>query len=536
MVEVVWRHDGISCDAKNLFPTPSRATLTAVFFLRALFALLCGILLSFAVPAIGLWPFALVLVPLFFLVASSEYARQAFWHGFFFGMGFFGLHVLWLPASFDEITGGMFWFLFPFLILILGLFWGLVTFASRLLGGRGIGTLVLLPALWVLMEWLRTQGTLGFPWGTLGYIWLDTPLAPLASLGGVYLLSLLTTTMAALLTVPLVRGGSTSTSYARSGANGSLMSVVAVLALLTGALGYGGYHLAQHLPPVTRTALLVQGSTDPLGRAAGVEEDLEVYLRLTENALRRQRGIPDLVIWPEGVVMRQNLMHFSSQDVRTRIHEAARGATVITGAATWENGGSYNSAYTLASHQVMDRYDKVYLVPFGESAPFLNVLGPLYRMSYGWAGLRFDRGRPPGEYIAPIHTPEGQAAVYICYESVFPQVARAMVAQGAELLVNISNDAWFGSGRGAEQHFDMGRMRAIETGRYLLRVGNDGITALVDPLGRVHERLPRGPEGTLMVNYGVADHQTPYVRYGDWIIWALLLFSIATITLRRLFH
>jgi apolipoprotein N-acyltransferase len=525
----------MQCDAQNLCLAGFRATLAAVFLLQSLLALLCGTLLSLAVPAISLWPFALVLVPMFFLVASSEYVRQAFWHGFFFGVGFFGLHVLWLPASFDELTGGMFWFLFPFLILILGVFWGVVTFASRLLGGRGTGTLVLLPALWVLMEWLRTQGTFAFPWGTLGYIWLDTPLAPLASLGGVYLLSLLTTTLAALLTAPLMTGTGNRAHTSNDGTGAVLMPLVVALALLAAGLGYGGHQLSQYLPPVTRTALLVQGSTDPLGRAAGYEDDLEVYLRLTENALRREAEVPDLVIWPEGVVMRQNLMHFSSQDARTRIHEAARGATVITGAATLENGGYYNSAYSLASHQVMDRYDKVYLVPFGESAPFLNVLGPLYRMGFAWAGLHFDRGRPPGELIAPVHTPEGSAAVYICYESVFPQVARPMVAQGAEFLVNISNDAWFGKGRGAEQHFDMGRMRAVETGRYLLRAGNDGITALVDPLGRVHERLPRGPEGTLLVNFGVANHQTPYVQYGEWVILALLIYSAAVVTLRRLF-
>ena len=134
--------------------------------------------------------------------------------------------------------------------------------------------------------------------------------------------------------------------------------------------------------------------------------------------------------------------------------------------------------------------------------------------------------RPPGDEVSALRLPDTDAAVYICYESVFPHVTRQMVAQGAEVLVNISNDAWFGRGQGARQHFEMGNMRAIETRRYLLRAGNDGITALVNPFGEVEARLPRGVQDTLLVDYRLREGKTLYVRFGDVLIILLAVFAL----------
>ena len=491
------------------------------FWPRALLTALCGALLSAALPAVSFWPLGLALVPLFVLVARSVRVKDAFGLGFFFGLAFFALYVFWLPQSFTDLFGPVSWIIYPPLVLVLGAFWGVVTGLSRLLGRRGAGTLWLLPALWILMEWARTQGVFAFPWGTLGYMWLGTPVAQLADIAGVYGLSFLTAAVASLLAAPFV-------------VRGVMLWLPPLVAALLLGLGWldGLSILRETEVPATQTALLVQGNTDPLGRAEGRVIDTEVYLDLTRQALAGAEPV-DLVVWPEGVVLDYPNLELSDlEDVRRTIQESAGGAPVVTGGVATEGNRAYNSVYSLANGLVVDRFDKVYLVPFGEAFPLIGPLEGLYRVIFGWFGLGLLDSRTPGGVIKPLDTPSGLAATYICYESVFPQVARRMVKSGAGVLINISNDAWFGRGRGAEQHFGMGRMRAIETRRYLLRGGNDGVTALVDPFGRTLERLPRAEAASLRVDYGLNDTVTPYVRYGDVLILVLAVFAAGFVVVR----
>lgn len=498
--------------------------MTGVFLARALLSLGCGALLSAAFPPIGFWPLAVALAPALLLSANAPRAKGAFWVGFFFGVGFFTLHLFWLPQSFAPYSGGFFWLLYPPLVAVLGLFWGLVTFSGRWLGGRGTGALWLLPALWVLMEWARTQGVFAFPWGALGYLWVETPMVQLADLAGVYGISLLTLAVLALAVSPLAyRPAHAPRSWGRT-----FVALLSALLLVGGGLGYGGYRLRTVEVPADQRALLVQGSTNPYERATGaeVEEEITLYKTLTREAISALEELPELVVWPEGVVLDYSLEQGVGREAE--LQESAAGVPLITGAGAYdfEAQRSYNSAYSLAEGTVLSRYDKAYLVPFGEYFPFTQVLRPVYRLVFSWFGLEFYQSRSPGQAFTPLTLPSASAAVYICYESVFPQVPRAMVARGAEVLVNISNDAWFGSGGGAEQHFAMGTVRAVETRRYLLRAGNDGITALVDPLGRVQERLPRGDRGALAVTYGEATSITPYVRFGDLLVLALAGYAV----------
>src|SRR5690625_1408286 len=145
-----------------------------------------GALLSLALPPNNWWPLLFALTPLFTLVALAPRNRRAFWLGFAFGLPFFTLYILWLPASFAEpdFFGPFFWLLFPPLVLLLSAFWGLVTLLARLLGGGGGLTLLLRPPLWILMEWARAQGSFAFPWGTIGYGWRGSPGARLGETFG----------------------------------------------------------------------------------------------------------------------------------------------------------------------------------------------------------------------------------------------------------------------------------------------------------------------------------------------------------------
>ncbi|HEX7021534.1 MAG TPA: apolipoprotein N-acyltransferase, partial [Trueperaceae bacterium] len=328
-------------------PAPRAAWQARAFWLRVLVAAACGALFSAALPALSLWPLGSALVPLFVIVARVERRWDAFWPGFFFGLAFFVLYIFWLPRSFAELFGPAAWLIFPPLLGVLAAFWGIVTGASRALGGRGAGTLWLLPALWLLMEWARTQGSLAFPWGSLGYLWLGTPLAQVASLTGLYGLSLLTAVLAALLAAPFVVG------WRRS-----LWPLAAAVLLAGSGLAYGLAWLRSPLPPRTETALLVQGNTDPLGRTLSLDQEMDLYASLTRQALAA--GTPvDLVVWPEGVVPDNKIAGYQGAAGRQKILSAAGGATIITGGTAAERGRYYNSAFSLADGRITDRYDKV---------------------------------------------------------------------------------------------------------------------------------------------------------------------------------
>lgn len=493
-----------------------------------------GALLSLALPPTGVWPLFLALVPLFVLVARAPSARRAFWLGASFALPFFALYILWLPRSFSQpsMLGPFFWGVFPLLLAALCLIWGAVTFVARVLGGRGTGTLWLLPGLWVVTEWLRTQGYLGFPWGTLGYLWIGSPAAQTASVLGVYGLSLLATAAAALLAAPFVPA---QRPPQRPADRARWLPPLLAVALVGGAMLWGAADLRRPLPPPDRTAVLVQGNVDPFGRAISPAGDLGIHTDLTRRAVERLGHAPTFVIWPEGAVLGYSIEGAAGQRTRAAIQGSSPGSAFIVGGRAFDAGKDYNSAYSVSDASVLDRYDKAYLVPFGERWPLLETAKPLYRAIFGLLHLPMLINTAAGPGPVPLRTPQGPVATYICYESVFPQVQRVMVRDGARVLVNITNDAWFSRGNGAEQHFLMGNLRAIATGRYLLRAGNDGITAVVDPHGRVLQRLPRHIAAALTARFAFRDTVTPFVRYGRWYIPLLAAFTalVALLVLAR---
>ncbi len=500
----------------------------------------CGALATLSLPPTGWWPLAFVLGGLFAAVANARSRRRAFGLGFWFGLPFFAVYLAWLPASLGDLLGPAFWALHPLLVLALACIWGLTTLASwAVAGGGGRRTLWLLPVAWVAVGWARTQGYFAFPWGTFGYAWLDTPIGQLAAAVGVYGLSLFVTVPAALLALPLVspRTGSGSPT------GRLLLAPAAALLLLAVAWERGGAVLDAadaRLEAPTRLALLVQGDVDAFGRAQGAAADLRTHVELTRAAVAEARssGAPpyDMVVWPEGAVIGYQLDGPGAAPLYEEITAPARAAAFIVGGRRYEGTRSYNSLYSLHDGEKVDRYDKHYLVPFGERWPFHESLSWLYDGIFGLMGLppllSTSAGAPPGT----LDTQLGPVAAFVCYESVFPQVQRRQVAEGARLLVLGTNDAWFARGAGAEQHFDMGRMRAIETRRWLLRAGNDGVTASVDPLGRTVARLDRGVRGTLTAPFGLSDALTPWVRFGHLTPWLLggylLLVGVALQPLR----
>ncbi|WP_114312999.1 apolipoprotein N-acyltransferase [Thermus caldifontis] len=426
-----------------------------------------GLLLALTLPPFPFGPFAPLILA--FLL------RGGFRTGFLMGLGFWGLHLIWLPQSFAQLFGPF--GVVPFFPLVLlkalsfGLLFALTPTPLARVGG------------WVALEWLTEQGELAFPWGFLGYSLVEAPGRVLAAWGGVYLLSLL---------VLLLAWGMRERRY--------------WLLLPWGALWL------LPLPPVTggERALLVQGNINPLAKVQG-ELYEEVYLRLTQKGLG-EHPEARLVVWPETAVWQ----------IPEGTDALLQGRYLLTGLNLY----GPNRAVLYWEGEVLGHYDKVRLVPFGERFPFRGVLGEVYSLFFRTFGLGELGDRTPGDRLAPI----GPYGAMICYESVFPSVARTLVSEGARVLVLLTNDAWYGPSFGGRQHFALGRLRAVETGRWLLRAGNDGITASIDPYGRVVARIPSHREGYLLAPYGLNGGRTFYVRYGDWAVGvALTLFLLGLI-------
>jgi|UniRef100_A0A7C3I1W1 apolipoprotein N-acyltransferase len=446
--------------------------------------LLLGMALALCLPPTPLG--FLAPLPLIWLLT-----RGGFRFGLLAGIGFWAVHLVWLPLSFVVLFETP-WGAVPYLplVLIKAALWGVVFGLTR---GRPLAR----AGLWVVQEYLTSLGEIAFPWGFVGYALVEAPGRVLASLGGVYLLSLVVLGMAV----------GVYAAWQRLRADPVVFSAPA-LGLAGLLLGWVGlWSIPLPALQANEKALLVQGNINPLRKLEGVSAE-ETYLQLTRQGLQAHPDVT-VVVWPETAVA-----GFSPQLVALLGHRE-----LISGLET----GITNRVVRLWSGQVTHFYDKNRLVPFGEYFPWSEALRPVYRFFFRAFGFDGDLGsRMPGT----AYTPLDNYGAFICYESVFPSVARGLVLNGAQVLELGSNDAWYGPSFGGLQHFQMGRLRAVETGRWLLRAGNDGVTAIIDPYGRVMARIPQRQAAYLAGEFGILQHHTPYVRFGDWAVILAALLSI----------
>lgn len=409
--------------------------------------------------------------------------QGGFRYGLWAGLAFWAVHLVWLPQSFVVLFHTP-WGAVPYLplVLIKALMWAVVF-------GVSIGRPLLRVGLWVGLEYLTSLGEVAFPWGFLGYALVDAPGRMLASLGGVYLLSLI------VLLVAYFAG-----QFGREWlANPAIFSPASTGLLLTLLVWAGLWLFPLPTPRGDQTALMVQGNINPLQKLRGVSAE-GIYTDLTRQGLQAHPEA-SVVLWPE-----------------TAVSQFPPGLAPLLGDRELISGletGLTNRAARFVGGQIRETYDKNRLVPFGENFPWRRELGPAYSFFFrvfGFAGDLEDRVGGSG------YVPLGRYGAYICYESVFPSVSWNLVRNGAQVLELGSNDAWYGPSFGGMQHFQMGRLRAVETGRWLLRAGNDGVTAIVDPYGRVTARIPQHQAGFLSGTFAFLQGQTPYVRLGDWAV------------------
>lgn len=455
----------------------------------------------------GYWFLALPAFAALFLLVLRLGAGV--WAGLFFGAGHFGLAMSWIVEPFliqPEIHGWIAPFALAGLAFGLGLFW-----AAALGLGRPFGALGMALAM-SLAEMARGVVLTGLPWALPGHVWIGTPLDQVAALAGGNGLTLLTL-VAAALPVAAPRAGSLATA-----------------ALLAAAAGFGLWRLDRPLPERAEalTLRLVQPNA-----AQHLKWDPEHAQRIFARALELTAGAApaDAVVWPETSV--PYLLDRAPEALR-RIGAAGGGAVVLVGIQRTDGGWrGWNSLAAIAPDgAVAAVYDKHHLVPFGEYMPFGDLAYDLFGLSAFAAQEGNGYSAGPGPRLMDLGPPLGRVAPVICYEAVFPGILNAMPGR-ADWIVQVTNDAWFGTLTGPHQHFAIARLRAIEQGLPLARAANTGITGMIDARGRVTAVLPMGAEGALDAALPPALPPTPYARWGEAPVWLLLAGLAAGLALRR---
>ncbi len=462
----------------------------------------------------------MTLAGLFWLWEAAPSKRQTALAGYFFGLGFFGAGVSWVYVSLHDF-GGMD---APVAVVATALFSAVLALLPGLAGftlglfrcKRTILFTLAAPALWLLTEWLRGWILSGFPWLALGYAQVPTsPLAGYAPLLGVYGVSLLTVVSAGLLYL-----------FWRSG-DRVLWAGIAV------ALWIGGFGLKQiewtQPTGAPLTVSLLQGNIaqDVKWRPEKALGTLQIYLNLAKASSSR------LIIFPETAiplfyedVPKDYLAALAS-------HAQANGGDVVFGIPEYApigKGAYYNSVMTLGS-SLSQVYRKSHLVPFGEYIP-LKPFFPWFIHQILHIPLDdFSRG---DEFQKPLQVGGERVAMSICYEDAFgEELIRQLPA--ATLLANVSNDAWFGNSIAPQQHLQIAQMRALETGRYMLRATNTGMTAIVDNHGRVTTHIPQFELAALHGKAQGFTGSTPFVRWGNATV-LVLAFTMLLLSWKTMRH
>ena len=478
-----------------------------------------GLLTAAGQLPLGAWYVALpALAVVIARVAGAEGARRAAEQAWAAGAGHFLGALTWIISPF-LVEPEVYAWMAPFALLLmaagLALFWAaagaLSALAAGALGRQGRRAAAFVAAL-AGMEALRGVVFTGFPWALPGHIWIDTPVAQLAAWIGANGLTLLTLVVAAL---PVIFGPA-----------GAALAALA----LAMAFGLGGLRLSAPLPDGPGlTFRLVQPNArqdlkwDP-------EQASRLYRLQTEFTAAQPR--PDLVIWPETALP---YLYEPWGDAAQGVARAARGVPVITGVQRLEGDAAYNSLVMIGEGGAeLASYDKAHLVPFGEYIPFGDRLNAWFGLRAFAAQAGFGYAAGPGPRVLDLG-PLGRAMPLICYEAVFPQdIRRGMAAGRPDFLLQITNDAWFGTLSGPFQHAALARLRAVEFGLPMVRVANTGVSAVWDGFGREVGRLPFGSYGHADLPLPRALAVTPYARFGEApVLLAVLLGGLGLVAMRR---
>jgi apolipoprotein N-acyltransferase len=525
------------------FRTAGLAIILAWGWKRAALALVAGALSALAMAPINAWPVLFLTFPVaLWLIDGAGAGRwrgvpAAAMSGFWFGLGYFVAGLYWIGYAF-LVDAPTFAWLMPFAVLGLPAYLALFTAAgfglARLLWTRDASRLLALAISLTVTEWLRGHLLSGFPWNSFGYA-LSEPLAlaQTASLIGLWGMTFLSVAIFASPAV-LIDGSSRGRK--------PWVAPVAALVLLAAMAVFGAVRLSLQPTLLSKVKLRIMQPNlqqDVKFNYAAKAEVMQKYLTLSDRASGPQStGVRDaqILIWPESAFP---FFLTREADAMAQIAELLpKGTVLITGSVRAPDlpagvriTRAYNSIYVIDHDgSVLQVYDKLHLVPFGEYLPFQDWMEKL-----GFVQLtRVQGGFIPGTRRRTMEIPDAPRALpLICYEAIFPGDIAARDERPG-WIINLTNDGWFGISTGPYQHLQQARLRAVEEGLPVVRAANTGISAVIDPSGRIVAQLGLGIEGVLDANLPQALPPTIYARIKD-IPAAVIVAAALLLVIRRRF-
>jgi len=495
---------------------------------RYLLAIASGVLFALSFPdySVG-WLAFVALTPLLIAIVRARSTREAFIAGWISQTVAWLMMVPWVVRVMSHygglplITGIL---IFVAMSLYLGLFGALFAIVVRWIRpAEQFRVWLLIPLAWAAVEYARTYLLTGFPWNLIAAAIVDyRPLVQIDRAAGPYALGamivLVSSTLAWLITQRTAAG-------MHRAILGTLLAIFVFVWWATGLVaaklidrpGVDSRVMAALLQP--NIAQQMRWNPD------NVATIYDKMMRMTSNAIANGARV---VIWPESTVP---LSYSRTDFFRESIESASAqsGADIILGSVAEDPAQPnkiWNAAFLVSGGRTIGHYDKMRLVPFGEYVPLRKMLFFAQKLVHEVGEFEFGTNDHPlrGKFAY------GPA---ICYEIVYPQITRTQVRNGADVLVTITNDAWYDGTSAPRQHLNQARLRAIEDGRWLLRAGTTGISALVDPTGAVVHEIPMGREGIIYAHVAPRSEVTPYVRFGDWFAWLASLAVIGGLVWRR---
>jgi apolipoprotein N-acyltransferase len=501
--------------------SPKSLTWSAVFLATA-----SGVLLFLSFPKYGSGFLAFIaLIPLFLAIREATSIRHGLLLGFITGLVCHIGLIYWI-AYVVVNYGYLPVYLGIVLMLLLSCYLSLylALFAAAIvLFRRNIGLYILAPVLWVCLEYCKSYLFTGFPWENLGYSqYLNKNLIQFADIAGVYGLSFL---------IVLVNAAFFEVLAEKS--KKKLLSAAVVILIIAGVLIYGVQRTKQVDKALQNVAamevLLIQGNIDQSIKWNEYfqKETINIYEQLSLQNAPVKGG---LIVWPETALpfnyQDANLLQKQVRDIALKTN-----SWFIFGSTSYENVPNdtnyYNSSYVLSPDgEIKGKYNKVHLVPYGEYVPLRNIFPFIKKLTAGMGDFSAGTG------YQPLTIDNKKIGILICYEGILPFAGRSYKREGAELLINITNDAWFGSTSAPFQHFSMAVFRAVETRLYLVRAANTGISAVISPQGQIIARTNIFEKAAIKGNIKFSKIQTIYVKYGDalvFVCFGLIVFFFAMI-------